>query len=221
MAIDLDELKKLSPKLKALIVCLVYIVLGYFYYMFFFQDALAKKVALDTRLTGLTQEIAEKEKTVAQIDKYIREVNLLQESFKVALLKLPNEREIAGLLASVVLSGQEAGVNFLLFEPKPQEKKTPETKPGAPAPPKPGDAKTPSQPPKPDVPEKFYEDILVKVQLSGSFPSTVSFFEKVAKLSRIVNVEEIDMGDSQDVKGQGWTIRTSCIVKTYMFLDKK
>ena len=96
MAMNLDELKKLSPKLKALIVCLVYIVLGYFYYMFFFQDALAKKAALDTRLTGLTQEIAEKEKMVAQIDKYIREVNLLRESFKVALLKLPNEREIAG-----------------------------------------------------------------------------------------------------------------------------
>ena len=221
MAIDLDELKKLSPKLKALIVCLVYIVLGYFYYMFFFQDALAKKVALDTRLTGLTQEIAEKEKTVAQIDKYIREVNLLQESFKVALLKLPNEREIAGLLASVVLSGQEAGVNFLLFEPKPPEKKPPETKPAAPAPPKPADAKTSLQPPKPAVPEKFYDEIPVKVQLNGSFFSTVSFFEKVAKLSRIVNVEEIDMGEGQDVKGRGWTIKTSCIVKTYMFVDKK
>jgi type IV pilus assembly protein PilO len=221
MAMNLDELKKLSPKLKALIVCLVYIVLGYFYYMFFFQDALAKKAALDTRLTGLTQEIAEKEKMVAQIDKYIREVNLLRESFKVALLKLPNEREIAGLLASVVLSGQEAGVNFLLFEPKPPEKKSPEVKPAAPAPPKPADAKTPPQPPKPAVPEKFYDEIPVKVQLNGSFLSTISFFEKIAKLSRIVNVEEIDMGEAQDVKGRGWTIKTSCIVKTYMFVDKK
>ena len=221
MAIDLDELKKLSPKLKALIVCLVYIVLGYFYYMFFFQDALAKKVALDTRLTGLTQEIAEKEKTVAQIDKYIREVNLLQESFKMALLKLPNEREIAGLLASVVLSGQEAGVNFLLFEPKPPEKKPPETKPGTPAPPKPADAKTSPQPPKSAVPEKFYDEIPVKVQLNGSFFSTVSFFEKVAQLSRIVNVEDITMGGAKDVKGKGVIVQTSCTIKTYMFVDKK
>ena len=147
MAMDLDDLKKLSLKMKALIVFLICLVLGYFYYMFFFQDALAKKVALDTRLTGLTQEIAEKEKMVAQIDKYIREINLLRESFKLALLKLPNAREIAGLLASVVLSGEEAGVNFLLFEPKPPEKKPPETKPAAPAPPKPADAKTSPQAP--------------------------------------------------------------------------
>ncbi len=62
------------------------------------QDALAKKMALDTKLAGLQQQVAEKEKTVAQLDKYIREVNALKESFKVALLKLPNEREIAGLL---------------------------------------------------------------------------------------------------------------------------
>jgi type IV pilus assembly protein PilO len=217
MAMDFDELKRLSPKIKALIVCLVYILLGYFYFMFFFQDALTMKMALDTKLAGLTQEIAEKEKTVAQIDRYIREVNLLREAFKTALLKLPNEREIAGLLASVVLAGQEAGVNFLLFEPKPPVIKPPETKPGTPAPPKPADAKTP---PKPAVPEKFYDEIPVKVQLNGSFFSTVSFFEKVAQLSRIVNVEEIDMGEGQDVKGRGWTIKTSCIVKTYMFVDK-
>lgn len=226
MAMDLNELKKLSPKVKALIVCLVYIVLGYFYYMYFFQDALAKLTSLDTKLTGLTQEITEKEKTVAQIDRYMREINLLRESFKAALLKLPNEREIAELLLSVVVSGQEAGVNFLLFEPKPPEKKPPETKsaeakPAVPPPPKPADAKAPPQPPKQAVPEKFYDEIPVKVQLKGSFSSTVSFFEKVAKLSRIVNVEEIDMGEGQDVMGRGWTIKTSCIVKTYMFVDKK
>ncbi len=69
---------------------------------------------------------------VAQIDRYIREVNELRESFKLALLKLPNAREIAGLLASVVLSGEEAGVNFLLFEPKPPERKPPAAKSGAP-----------------------------------------------------------------------------------------
>ena len=59
------------------------------------------------------------------------------------------------------------------------------------------------KPPKPAVPEKFYDEIPVKVQLNGSFLSTVSFFAKIAKLSRIVNVEEIAMGDAQDVKGAG------------------
>ena len=217
MDINVDDLKKLSLKMKALIVFLICLLLGYFYYMFFFQAILGKQMALDTKLTELQQQIVEKEKVVAQLDRYIREVNLLRESFKLALLKLPNAREIAGLLASVVLSGEEAGVNFLLFEPKPPERKPPDVKPGAP--PKPADAKAP--PAKPAVPEKFYDEIPIKVQIAGSFHNTVSFYAKIAKLPRIVNVEEIAMGDAKDVKGKGRIVRTSCTVKTYMFVDKK
>jgi type IV pilus assembly protein PilO len=227
MDINVDYLKKLSLKMKALIVFVICLLLGYFYYMSFFQAILAKQTALDAKLTEMQQQIVEKEKVVAQLDRYIREVNLLKESFKLALLKLPNAREIAGLLASVVLSGEEAGVNFLLFEPKPPEPKPPEVKPGAPT--KPADAKAPpakpadakASPAKPAVPEKFYDEIPIKVQIAGSFHNTVSFYAKIAKLPRIVNVEEIAMGDAKDVKGKGRIVRTSCTVKTYMFVDKK
>ena len=221
MAINLEELNKLSPKVKILVTCLVCILITYFYYMLFLSDALTKKMALDTKLVELQQQVAEKERVVAQLDKYIREVNALKESFKVALQKLPNEREIAGLLSSIVLSGKGAGVDFLLFEPKPPETKAPEVKPGTPQPPapKPPDAK--AQPTKPAGPEKFYEDIPIKVQLAGGFHNTVSFFEQVARLPRIVNIEDITMGDAQEVKGRGRIVKTSCTVKTYMFVDKK
>jgi type IV pilus assembly protein PilO len=228
MDINVDDLKKLSLKMKALIVFMICLLLGYFYYMFFFQAILAKQMTLNGKLTELQQQIVEKEKVVAQLARYIREVNTLRESFNLALLKLPNSREIAGLLASVVLSGEEAGVNFLLFEPKPPEPKLLEVKPGAP--PKPTDAKTPSVAKPADakasaakaaVPEKFYDEIPIKVQISGSFHNTVSFYAKIAKLPRIVNVEEIAMSDAKNVKGKGWTVRTSCTVKTYMFVDKK
>jgi type IV pilus assembly protein PilO len=221
MAVNFDELKKLPLKLKVLIISLVFILIGYFYYMLFLQDALTTKMALETKLADQQQQIIEKERTVAQLNQYIREVNILKESFKVALLKLPNEREIAGLLAAVVQSGQGSGVDFLLFEPKPPEKKAPEMKPGAPQPPapKPNDPKTPV--PKKAEPEKFYDEIPIKVQLAGGFHNTLSFFEQVARLSRIVNIEDITMGDAQDVKGRGRVIKTSCTVKTYMFADKK
>jgi type IV pilus assembly protein PilO len=211
MDLNVDSLKKLSPKMKALIVFLICLLLGYFYYMFFFQAILTKKMTLGAKLTEMQQQIAEKEKVVAQLDRYIREINSLKESFKVALLKLPNEREIAGLLSSVVLSGETAGVNFLLFEPKAPAPKPP--------PPKPGGAK--AKPAKPAEPEKFYDEIPIKVQITGSFHKTVSFYAKIAKLPRIINVEDITMGDAKIVKDKGRIIRTSCTVKTYMFVDKK
>ena len=213
MDLNVDALKKLSLKIKVLIVFVICLLLGYFYYALFFQAMLAKQTALGTKLVELQQQVVEKEKVVAQLDRYIREINALKQSFTLALLKLPNAREIAGLLASVVLSGEEAGVNFLLFEPVP-----PAPKPPA-APPKPADAK--AQPAQPAVPEKFYDEIPIKVQLTGGFHNTVSFYAKIAQLSRIVNVEDIVMADAKDVKGKGWIVRTSCTVKTYMFVDRK
>jgi type IV pilus assembly protein PilO len=219
MAINLDELKKLPPKVKALIIVLACILISYFYYMFFLQTALDKRINLGAKLVDLQKQVTEKEKTVAQLDNYIREVDALKESFKLALMKLPNEREIAGILSSVVLAGRTAGVNFLLFEPKPPEKKAPpkpDAKGGAV---KPADAK--GAPPKVAEPEKFYDEIPIKVQLAGSFHSTVSFFDQVARLPRIVNIEDISIGEAQDVKGRGRVVKTSCTVKTYMFVDKK
>jgi type IV pilus assembly protein PilO len=220
MAITAEDLKKLSPKVRMLIVFGVCLLLGYFYYMFFFQEVLAKQIALDAKLTELDRQVAEKEKVVAQIGRYMREINTLQESFKVALLKLPNGREIPALLDSVALAGRKSGVDFLLFEPKPPEKKPPEPKPAAI--PKTSDAKAAVLPPKPAVPEKFYDEIPVKVQISAGFHNTIAFFDQVGRLPRIVNIEQIDMaGETADGKGRGRNLKTSCIVKTYMFVEKK
>jgi type IV pilus assembly protein PilO len=216
MALTLDDLKKLSPKQKALIIFFIYIILGYLYYLLFLQDALAKGTALGAKLTTLQQQVAEKEQAVAQIDKFIREIKELKEAFQVALLKLPNAREIPGLLDSVAQSGRGAGLNFLLFEPLPPVKKPPETKPASPPP-----AAAKGQPPQPAEPEKFYDEISVRVQLVGGFHNTLSFFEQVARIPRIINIEDINMGDAQEVKGRGRVIKTSCTVKTYMFVDRK
>jgi type IV pilus assembly protein PilO len=102
-------------------------------------------------------------------------------------------------------------VEFITFEPKQPERKPPETKPAAPKPPAPKQA----------VPEKFYEEIPVKVQLTGSFHSVLSFFEATAKLPRIVNIEDIAMTDAQEVRGRGRVLKTSCTLKTFVFVDTK
>jgi type IV pilus assembly protein PilO len=219
MAITADDLKKLSPKMKMLILLGICLLLGYFYYMFFFQEMLDKRLALDDKLAGLQQQVAEKQKVVAQIDRYVREIHTLKESFNTALLKLPNQREIPALFDSIALAGRKSGVDFLLFEPKPPEKKPPEVKPAAPA--KPVDLKAAVLPPKPAVPEKFYDEIPVKVQISGGFHNTLAFFDQVGRLPRIVNIEQIVIGESTDLKGRGRNVKTSCIVKTYMFVEKK
>lgn len=60
----------------------------------------------------------------------------------------------------------------------------------------------------------------MNVSVNGTYHNTAIFFEKVAKLPRIVNVENISMSEVKGKKGRGHEINTSCVIKTYMFLEK-
>ncbi len=235
MAISLNDIKKLSPQVKAMIIILIIIIIGYLDYFYLLSDAMEKKAKLDAQLTDMQGQIVEKEKIAMQVSKYKTDVEALQENYKVALQKLPDQREIPGLFHSVAMAGRDAGIEFLLFEPKaavpkgmvtqdpkaasllkPSDQRQAEQKQAVPAA-KPADGKKPVTP----EPEPFYEEIPVAVTVTGSFQNTVSFFEKVARLPRIINISDINMGERKDVKGRGYIITTSCTVKTYMFVDKK
>ena len=230
--IDLEVLKKMPPRKKALIIGAAYLLLGAAYYFLVLQASFEKMGSLETKLSELQAQVTEKERLASQKNRYIREVSALQETLKAALTKLPDQREIPGLLYSVAQSGRDSGIEFLLFEPKQTEKK-PEAQPAKPGEKKPGDDKGAASA-KPGE-EKFYDEIPVRVMVTGSFHSMAVFFEKVARLPRIINIEEIVMSltEGKPVKQQGsqakqeeWTrdriryINTSCVVKTYMFLEK-
>jgi type IV pilus assembly protein PilO len=227
MAITVEDLKKLSPKMLALLLVVAFLLLGYFYWFFLFNDAWEKRSALQIKSDELGQQIAEKERIVAQKARYLKEVALLREAFTIALTKLPDQREIPGLFQAVSVAGREGGIDFLLFEPKPPEK--PAEKPAGKgaevkANLKPSDQKTGDQkkdgPKPPPMPDKFYEEIPVRVNINGGFTNVVYFFDKVAKLPRIINIEDISMGDARDVPGRGRVVNTTCVVKTYMFTEK-
>jgi type IV pilus assembly protein PilO len=236
MAITLNDIKRMSPQAKALAIILIFLIIAYLDYFFFIGDALQQKISLDKKIEEAQVQIKEKEKIALQLDKYITAVTALRENYKVALQKLPDQREIPGLFHSVALAGKEAGIEFLLFEPratvpksldklssedpkasalfKTSDQKQAEQKPAA-------DTTKPADGKKAPVPEPFYEEIPVGVSVMGTFQNIVYFFEKVAKLPRIINISDITMGDRKDVKGRGYVITASCTIKTYMFVDKK
>jgi type IV pilus assembly protein PilO len=178
------------------------------------QSSIEKNGTLEAKLSEIQVQVTEKERLAAQKEKYVREVNALKETLRIALTKLPDQREIPGLLYAVAQAGKDSGIEFILFEPKQSEKKPPVTQQAG--------AKTPDTKgtaPK-QVEEKFYDEIPVKVTVTGGFHSIVIFFEKVAKLPRIINIEDISMSEGKEIKGRGRYINTSCMIKTYMFLEK-
>jgi type IV pilus assembly protein PilO len=218
MAITAEDLKKLSPRMKVGLVFFVCLLVAYFYYFFYLQTALEKKGNLESKLAELKQDVAVKQKVAAEKDKYVRDLKKLRETFQLALTKLPDKKEIPGLFESVSVAGRNSGIDFLLFEPLPtiirnnaEQKGKNQEGLGS------GDKGDKAKP----EDEKFYTDIPISVKVSGTFQNTLEFFDKVSKLPRIINVENLVLGDRKQTKGKENDVITSCVMKTYMFLDKE
>ncbi|TSA51943.1 MAG: hypothetical protein D4R45_07770 [Planctomycetaceae bacterium] len=194
MAFTLEDIKKMSPLRKALVICLVFLLFGYFYYIYFLEAMLDKKAKLTERLSSFNQEIVEKQIFARQIEKYRKEVDALKKNLHVALAKLPERKEIPGLLHSVSEAGRNVNLEFLLFEPMNEVPK-----------------------------EGFYAEIPVKVEATGSYHNIVTFFEKVGKLPRIMNITDVSIRTRENTKekSKNDNLICSCIVKTYMFLEKE
>ncbi|MEA1935293.1 MAG: type 4a pilus biogenesis protein PilO [Thermodesulfobacteriota bacterium] len=190
MAFTLDDIKKMSPLRKTLVVCLIFLLLGYFYYSYFYEGLLEKKMKLADRISSIQQEIAEKQILIKQIEKYKKELAGLEKDLQVALTKLPEQKEIPGLLNSVSEAGRSVDLEFLLFRPMDP------------------------------VSREFYAEIPIKIEVTGSYHNVALFFEKVAKLSRIMNIKDVSIKSKENMEDMSYTLVTSCLVKTYMFLEK-
>jgi type IV pilus assembly protein PilO len=106
--------------------------------------------------------------------------------FKLVMKSLPEKEEIPSLLSNISLSGQDAGLEFVLFQPKKEVKKD------------------------------FYAEIPVSIKVTGNYHNVAVFFDKVARLPRVVNIRNITMSPA---KGKE-RLSTGCTAVTYKFIDK-
>jgi len=195
MAIDINTIKKIPPKTKVLIVIVGFLLIGYFYWFYFLSSAMEKRTTLNTQLTEMQNKINEQKKIAMQLNKYKADVEALQASYKIALQKLPDQREIPSLFHSVASAGRDAGVEFVLFEPKASVPKSLESqgpaasktaallKPSDQRDQKPADSSEKKDGAAPST-EPFYEEIPVGISVLGSYQNILYFFDKVSKLRR-------------------------------------
>ncbi len=136
-----------------------------------------KKQAIDTlnvKLTKAQTELAKAKKNAEELNDWRTKMKRKEVQYKQVMQALPEKEEIPSLLAGISQAGKDAGLDFLLFQPKPESDK------------------------------EFYAEIPVDIQVSGSFHNVAVFFDKVSNLPRIVNIRNIVMepGRSKDVSGQ-------------------
>ena len=109
--------------------------------------------------------------------------------FKLAMRKLPEKEEIPSLLTSISDSGQQVGLEFLLFEPKAEK------------------------------PKEFYAEIPVAMSIRADYHNLAIFFDQVARLSRIVNIRDIKIGRAKGKGKDTPELSTKCTAVTYKFVE--
>jgi type IV pilus assembly protein PilO len=183
----LEKVEKLS-KLQRLLISSVFFLLvaGIFIY-FFFWPKFETINSLKAQLKETEKKLSTAKRNAADLKKFQAKMKEAEAQFKMAMKKLPEKEEIPSLLASISDSGQQVGLEFLLFQPKKEQKK------------------------------EFYAEIPVSMRIKGDYHNLALFFDQVARLSRIVNIRNIQMSRAG---GNGTTIlNTKCMAVTYKFVE--
>ena len=171
-----------------IMVCVVTFVLLSAGYVYFLYMPRQKEIKqLENELTTLETRLVSYKQKAAALVKYEKMMAEAQARFNLAMKALPEKKEIPSLLTGISRSGSNAGLEFHLFQPKAE------------------------------VQKEFYAEIPVAVKVQGRYHELATFFDLVARLYRIVNINDISIKSMSKSDG----LEASCNAVTYMFVEKK
>jgi type IV pilus assembly protein PilO len=167
-----EKVLKLPNKQKLFLLLLVVAAIWGIFYYFVQMPKYNELKGLQVKLNDLQNQIQESKKIADNLPRLKREYEQLQIELASALTELPNQKEIPSLLTSITNMGKSAGLDFLVFRPKPEEQKD------------------------------FYSAVPVDISVSGSFINVANFFVTVSNLPRIVNINNVSVSDIKDAGGR-------------------
>jgi type IV pilus assembly protein PilO len=169
---QLEKILKLPNRQKLALLAVLLLLEGAGLFYGLYQPKMKAYDALQVRLEELQRQIADNRRIANNLPRYKSEYEQLKKDLDAALTELPNQKEIPSLLTGISSVGKAAGLDFLLFRPKPE------------------------------VPKDFYAEVPVDIAVSGTFYNVAEFFVAVSKLPRIVNINSVNFSDIKAAGGR-------------------
>ena len=192
MKLSTESLLKLPTAKKVLILGVILCAVAGLYFFLFFTPRNDELQVQKEELAKQVKELNETKRITQDLERFKKQIARLDEELKSALTQLPNEKEIPEILKNISSLGRESNLEFTLFRPKAEE------------------------------PQQFYAKVPIELTMLGSYHNTGAFFDKVGKLSRIINVVDFNMSRRETKsKEPEVVVRTSCVLNTYRFLEKR
>ncbi len=156
---------------------------------FLWNEQLETLTAREQEEVKLKDEFIAKKTQAANLDLYRQQLNEIDRSFGALLRQLPSKSEIEALLVEVNQSGMGRGLQFELFKPN-QE-----------------------------IVKDFYAELPINVKLTGQYHDFGAFAADIARLSRIVTLNNISIAGSAQAKDGA--LAMDAVAKTFRYLDEE
>lgn len=153
---------------------------------FVWNDQLTELDAKQKERELLKQQFLEKKRQAVNLDLYKQQLAEIDRSFGALLKQLPNKSEIEALLIEVNQAGLGRGLQFELFRPEQEQLKD------------------------------FYAELPIAVKINGSYHDFGAFAADIAKLPRIVTLNNISIQPGKD-----GGLSLDAITKTFRYLDEE
>lgn len=148
---------------------------------------------LEKQIVGLQAKIKENDAKIAKLAELKAEVKALRERLRVLTTQLPPETEVSGLLRKIQNLVTKSGLSLKLW--------------------KPGRRRTHSS--------GLYVEIPISLELTGGYHKVAGFFDRVSKMTRIVNMLNVSMGSPKANVSGAVSIKTKCTAMTFAAAEKK
>ena len=187
------KLSKLSRAHKIIISVAILGTLWGCFVWFFYMPQTEQISKLNQDLKSAQDKLARLKNVEQNLRAFKKQFKATEERFQEALKLLPDKEEIPTLLTSISNLGAQSGLEFILFQPQK------------------------------DVPRNFYAEIPLKLEVTGPYHNVATFFDKVSRLSRIVNIGDVTMTEMKAAKTQADVVilKTGCTATTYKFIEPK
>jgi type IV pilus assembly protein PilO len=165
------------------------ILIAALYYTFLYSPRSDQIANLLDTVETARNEKKAKTQKAANLPQLRKDLQQLDAELKKAVAQLPDKKEIADLLSSISAKAQQAGLTVLLFRPRAETY------------------------------QDFYAEVPVDISVKGNFHNTVSFFDEVGRLNRLVNIDNIGF-KNPTVTGDSVVLETTSVATAFRFLDE-
>lgn len=159
------------------------------YWYFVLSGRRAETATVAAKVVDLRDQRNSKQKLVANMGQLQETVRELGAQLKQAEAQLPDSKEIPDLLSNISSAGRDSGLEMISFRQKAEQLRD------------------------------FYAEVPVEVAVRGNYHQVATFFDRVGKLDRIVNVGDIAIQGPKR-EGDVMIVDTACSAVTFRFLDE-